>query len=143
MEEEFKNIEEFNNKYSINNSGIVKNNLTNKIIIPHINNGYYRISTTINKKVISERIHRLVAKYFVINENPDEYKFVHHIDNNQLNNNYKNLQWCTNSYNVTEMLLRRHEENLENINFKKKVRECLKCKFKEKILDCIKNIGMV
>lgn len=143
MKEEFKYIKESNKEYSIGNNGTVINNLKNKIIIPHINMGYYRVSININKKLISERIHRLVAKHFVENSNPKEYNCVHHIDNNPFNNHYTNLQWCTNSFNVKEMLERRHLQNKEVVNFKKQIKSCLKCKTKEDINNCIKNLGVV
>jgi hypothetical protein len=42
-------------------------------------------------------IHRLVAVHFI--ENPDKKHQVNHIDGNKLNNNYLNLEWCTNDEN--------------------------------------------
>jgi hypothetical protein len=143
MKEEFKYLEEFNNRFSIGNQGTVINNLKNKIVKPHINRSYYRVTTTVNKKIVSKPIHRLVAKYFVLNENPENFNFVHHIDNNPLNNHYTNLQWCTNSFNVKEMLERRHFQNKEVVKHKKDIRECLKCKTIKKINNCISKIGVV
>ena len=39
------------------------------------------------------KVHRLVAENFI--PNPNNYKFINHIDNNPANNNVKNLEWCT------------------------------------------------
>lgn len=56
---------------------------------------YYKIG--INDKTY--RIHCLVAKYFIPNPNPNEYKMIDHIDRNKHNNHYKNLRWCNHSIN--------------------------------------------
>ena len=47
-------------------------------------------------------MHRLVAKEFL--ENPDNLEFVHHKDNNKLNNHVDNLQWVTRSENNSKQL---------------------------------------
>ena len=48
--------------------------------------------------------HRLVAKYFLENDNPTEKTYVHHKDENKLNNNVSNLEWVTPSQNSREHL---------------------------------------
>ena len=42
-------------------------------------------------------IHRLVAKSFI--QNPLNLSYVNHKDENKLNNNVENLEWCTAKYN--------------------------------------------
>lgn len=49
-------------------------------------------------------ISRLVALVYVYNPNPSKFKGVMHLDNNPLNNNYKNLQWGTHSMNIQQMI---------------------------------------
>lgn len=44
-------------------------------------------------------VHRLVAKAFVYNPNPEEYNVVNHIDHDISNNWASNLEWCTQDYN--------------------------------------------
>lgn len=43
-------------------------------------------------------LHEIVAKYFV--PNPQEYKFVEHIDGNFRNNHYTNLRWSNVPYKI-------------------------------------------
>lgn len=50
-----------------------------------------------NKKTIE--VHRIVAKAFIPNSNPDECTQINHKDENPLNNNIDNLEWCTSKYN--------------------------------------------
>jgi hypothetical protein len=42
-------------------------------------------------------IHRLVADTFI--DNPNNYPQINHKDNDTYNNNYNNLEWCTQKYN--------------------------------------------
>lgn len=51
-----------------------------------------------SKKYKCEYIHRLVALAFL--PNPNNFKFVDHIDRNPKNNNVENLRWCTHSTNM-------------------------------------------
>jgi hypothetical protein len=44
-------------------------------------------------------VHKLVAKAFI--PNPNSYTEVNHKDENPLNNNVDNLEWCTHHYNMT------------------------------------------
>ena len=45
-------------------------------------------------------ISRLVALVYVYNPNPSKFNEVMHLDNNPLNNHYRNLQWGTHSMNI-------------------------------------------
>lgn len=52
----------------------------------------------VNGKMKSYRVHRLVAQAFIPNTNNLEQ--VNHIDENKLNNEVSNLEWCSSKYNV-------------------------------------------
>lgn len=59
--------------------------------------GYAIIKLMKGGKSITHRVHRLVAMAFV--PNPDNLPHINHKDENKLNNNPNNLEWCDNSYN--------------------------------------------
>lgn len=81
-----------------------------KLMTPSSNTGGYLQVTLSNPSRVA-RIHRLVAEVFLeapSNELLEECKkagydvaFVNHIDEDKLNNNISNLEWCTPSYNST------------------------------------------
>lgn len=62
------------------------------------NFNYNRV--TLSKDGVTTRflVHRLVATTFILN--PENKPFVNHIDNNTLNNNVSNLEWCTHEENM-------------------------------------------
>ncbi len=62
-------------------------------------NGYAFVCLRNRELIKLVRIHRLVAETFIAN--PHEYPVVNHKDENKLNNNVGNLEWCTYSYNTT------------------------------------------
>lgn len=84
--------------YTVYSNGDIFSHLTNKILKPATVNGYQRVFL---KCRIGTRknvfIHRLVAELFV--ENPNGYNVINHKDENRINNDYKNLEWCTQQYN--------------------------------------------
>ena len=64
----------------------------NGYIYVHLNNG-----RQLRKKIT---IHRLIAKAFVHNPNPEKYNIVNHIDGNRHNNNPNNLEWTDQKGNM-------------------------------------------
>lgn len=81
--------------YQINELGQVKKKSSNKILIPFITtNGYLRIR--FDGKAY--QVHKLIALHFIPNTN--DYQEINHIDNDKLNNNIDNLEWCTREHNM-------------------------------------------
>lgn len=62
------------------------------------NNGYRTISLYDGKRKNTRLLHRMVAEAFI--PNPNQYNYINHKDNNPLNNNVNNLEWCTQNYNI-------------------------------------------
>jgi hypothetical protein len=88
--------------YKINKKGQIINKY-NKLMKYAIKNGYYTLELTSNDKIEKTlKVHRLVASTFL--SNPNNYPFVNHIDENKLNNDIKNLEWCTNQQNIIHSL---------------------------------------
>lgn len=76
-----------------------KNYKYSQIIKPtKINSGYLSANLHLdNGHVYRELVHRIVAKHFL--PNPNKFEEVNHKDENKLNNNVENLEWCTREYN--------------------------------------------
>ena len=84
--------------YEVSSFGRIRNNKTNRILKPRpIKNGYAIVDLRKDGEKKTYLIHRIVAQEFC--ENPDEKKYVDHIDHNKLNNHYLNLRWVTLSEN--------------------------------------------
>ena len=60
-------------------------------------NGYLKVDLCKNGKQKTFTVHRLVATVFI--SNPKNFPVVNHKDENKLNNNVSNLEWCTVLYN--------------------------------------------
>lgn len=92
---------EINNlsKYIIYSNGEVYSKSKNKIMLGFLNKDGYMLVRLVsdNGKVRNYRVHRLVAKAFI--PNPNNYPVINHKDENKLNNDVSNLEWCTYSYN--------------------------------------------
>lgn len=99
-----------NGLYQVSNLGRVKSLsrkridrnqiLPEKILKPVFNakRGYYQIYLRKNNISCTFKPHRLVAEAFI--PNPLHLPEVNHIDENKLNNNVNNLEWCDRTYNM-------------------------------------------
>lgn len=107
MSEMWKPISGFENLYQVSNSGRVKSFKKSTkyrcrdeyILKPSLaNNGYYQVTLySESHKRKKFLVHRLVASAFI--ENPDNLPQINHKDENRLNNNVDNLEWCSALYN--------------------------------------------
>lgn len=114
-DEVWKPIEGFEGMYEVSNKGRVKslfrhtsykNQFGTITILPikekllkcnPCNVDYPRVRLLKDGVTTEIHVHRLVAKAFL--DNPDNHNYVNHLDNNKLNNNVENLEWCSQSRN--------------------------------------------
>lgn len=77
--------------------------------LPINKNGYYFTTIRFCEYGILKtvRVHRLVAEYFVKNNNPSEYDCVLHNDDNKLNCHHSNLTWGNYEQNNRDAFVRK------------------------------------
>ena len=117
MEEIWKDVEGYDGKYQVSNIGRVKSlwdrGVKREKILSLQNHdaGYLRI--VLSKDGIAKLylVHRLVAEAFI--DNPNNYEFVNHKDEDKKNNSVENLEWCTKSYNTIYYLNKKPERKIE------------------------------
>ena len=81
-------------KYEVSNLGRVRNIKSGRILKPFPNRGgYLRHKLYGYDKKKNLPLHRIIATAFI--DNPEEKPCVNHIDENKLNNDLSNLEWCT------------------------------------------------
>lgn len=111
-QEEWRDIKGFEGLYQVSNMGRVKSLcrtvrantcgtrvLSEKILQECKNaSGYMLVVLCKNGKHFSMMVHRLVAETFI--PNLQNYVEVNHKDENKLNNNANNLEWCNRVYNA-------------------------------------------
>ncbi|XWX31289.1 HNH endonuclease [Staphylococcus phage PG-2021_1] len=92
--------------YWVNRKGEILGRKGKKLKLGKSTKGYPQIFLKTKQVKKGFRIHRLVAQYFIYNDNPEQKNQVNHIDGNKLNNNVENLEWCSNKEN--------HEHKMRN-----------------------------
>lgn len=96
--ETFVKIEGFE-KYEVSNLGRVRNIKSGRILKPKLHrDGYLMHGLYGYDKRKNLLLHRIIATAFI--DNPDEKPQVNHIDENKLNNDLSNLEWCTERENA-------------------------------------------
>ena len=82
----------------ISDSGIVSNSKGREIPQSPDGAGYPKASVFLNKKVVTLKVHRLVAEAFI--PNPESKPEVNHIDGDKTNYSIANLEWVTHLENM-------------------------------------------
>lgn len=86
--------------YEVSNEGRVRRVANNKILKSSINSsGYLKVTLSIDKKVSTHYVHRLVMLTFQ-KEGWFKGAIVNHMDGNKLNNRLDNFEWITVSENT-------------------------------------------
>ena len=104
MNEEWRDIKGYEGLYQVSNLGRAKSLKYRGhegcigILTPRLDGKEYETVALYKEgKVRNTKIHRLVAQAFI--PNPNNYPQVNHKDENKINNNVSNLEWCTILYN--------------------------------------------
>jgi hypothetical protein len=88
--------------YQVSNDGLVKSTVrvkTGRILKPGLNRGYLNVGLSVDGKLVTRKVHQLVAQAFI--PNPDNKGEIDHIDRDKQNNHVTNLRWATRSENCT------------------------------------------
>ena len=97
--------------FLINKNGEVKNTKTNHVYKNYVHSsGYVVLTLPMGKrgKVKTIRLHKALAETFI--PNPNNYKVVHHKDEDKSNYSLNNLEWTTNKLNTTYYLQELHKD---------------------------------
>lgn len=88
--------------YAVDEYGNVYSKKKNLALKPLNNgNGYLKVNLYKDAKLTQQYIHRLVAEAFI--DNPNNYKYVDHIDRNKTNNKVENLRWVSAKENTDNL----------------------------------------
>ncbi len=111
MKEIWKDIKGYEGLYQVSNLGRIKSvdriierrkkgkyfKKGNILKLQKSKQGYYICKLSYQNKKPTRNVHRLVAEAFI--PNTDNLPCINHKDENKLNNNIDNLEWCTYEYN--------------------------------------------
>jgi hypothetical protein len=102
--------------YSVNEEGIVINNVTGKMMAAHYHkDGYRKLVLPIDGQQKHQFVHRLVAIAFL--PNPENKPMVNHIDGVRDNNHLSNLEWVTAKENYDHMAHRMYYDKIREIYY--------------------------
>lgn len=85
--------------YEVSTSGVVRSTRSGEELKGWVQNGYLMVHLSNKKEGISKcaSVHRLVAITHL--PNTEDLPCINHKDENRLNNNLENLEWCDRTYN--------------------------------------------
>lgn len=100
------NKKDLSSRLEVSNYGDLRNAKTKRVYRLNLINKYLAcvVSLGSRENKVAIRIHKAVAETFI--ENSDNKPIINHIDGDKINNNVKNLEWCTykeNSKHAKEM----------------------------------------
>lgn len=94
----WKDVVGYEDYYMVSNTGKIYSKRKNLELKQSLkSNGYLSVDLVYDRKK-SVSVHRIVAEAFIPNFH--NYPVVNHKDENKLNNNASNLEWCTQKYNA-------------------------------------------
>ena len=96
--EEWRDVVGFEGYYEVSNTGLVRRKDTGHILAQQIRRGYASVHLSGQGVKSRQRVNRIVATAFI--ENPHNYPYVNHKDEDKSNNRVENLEWCTAHYNA-------------------------------------------
>jgi len=122
-------------KYEVSDNGCVRNANSKRILTQKIRKDGYASVGLYRSNGIREHnsVHRLVALTFI--DNPECKHQVNHIDGVKLNNNVRNLEWCTPKEN-TEHAYRTRLRKPSDHNKCKKLGKTSKFHYVEEVKSC-------
>lgn len=87
--------------FMVDNDLNIYSKRTGRKLTPYVgSDGYIHVQYKKDaRKAHHNRVHVIYAHCFI--PNPNRYKYVNHIDSDKTNNSLDNLEWVTNSYNVS------------------------------------------
>lgn len=118
MQEIWKDIKGYEGIYQVSNMGNIRSlnyrkMNQNKILkLDKDINGYLNADLNLNGKREVYKVHRLVAEAFI--ENKHNKKVINHKNGIREDNRVENLEWCTSSYNNTNIVKRQYKNVKRN-----------------------------
>jgi hypothetical protein len=105
----------FNGKYIVYSDGKVFSVKRKHFLKPQKHrDGYIQYNLSIDNKIVTKQIHRILAEAFI--PNPNNLPQVNHKNLDKTDNRIENLEWCTRRYNQ----LHRYNSKYHNIHYDEK-----------------------
>lgn len=122
MQETIKDIEGYEKRYAVSDLGIIYSypnkfrkgiRILKQDVSKRKYTSYRRVTFSLHGKTKRFSVHRLVGKAFI--PNPDNKKFINHIDNNGENNIVSNLEWCTHKENMKHSAKQGRQDKVKHL----------------------------
>ncbi|MCD8049939.1 MAG: HNH endonuclease [Clostridia bacterium] len=117
---------EYDFRYFVSNTGLIFNLDSKVYLTPDIKNTYQYINLKKNGKFVHRYIHNLVAYCFCNGMARHGVNRVHHIDENPLNNNAKNLIYVTSAEHGELHKLLKSEDKEDKKAYRQRIKEIRK-----------------